>query len=54
MNTAAIIVTSIVGLFLYLCAASLMGKRLKRMSEDYPVVGAPEGAFPAKRFEESN
>jgi hypothetical protein len=52
MNTYAIIVTSIAGLFLYLCAASMIGKRLKSMAEDYPVVGAPEGAFPADRFGE--
>ena len=47
--STAIIACSVIGLFLYLCMASLIGKALKQVAEQYPPAGAAEGAFPADR-----
>jgi hypothetical protein len=51
---AHIAAITFVGLFLYLVAASLMGKFLKGLTDDDGTYGAGEGAFPADRFGEGN
>ena len=54
-DLAHIIAISFVSLFLYLGAASLMGKFLKGLTtDDDGTYGAGEGAFPADRFGEGN